>query len=126
MGILKVIIADYDVIVRKKLRRILEGNNFNVVGESQNGLQAYDRYIEHKPDIVILSVAMPVYDGISALKKIINHDEDSCVIMLSDKGQNKEIFKALECGAKHFIEKPFEKENIIKVINDVMNIERME
>lgn len=121
---MKIVIADEDIIIRKKLRRILESENFIVVGEAENGLHAYNKFVEFSPDITILNISMPIYNGISALQKIIRYDNQSCVIMLSDEWQRREIFEALELNARHFIMKPLVEEHVIKVINDVININK--
>ncbi len=67
---------------------------------------------------------MPIYDGVSALNKIIHYDNETCVIMLSDEGLNKKIFEALELGAKHFIMKPLNEEQVISVMTDVIKMKK--
>lgn len=120
---MKIIIADEDIIVRKKLRKLLEILGQEVIDEAENGLHAYQKFIEFNPDIIILDISMPIYDGVSALIKIKKYNLNSCVIMLSEKDQKHETFEALTMGAEHFIKKPFEIEQIEKVLDDIKLME---
>lgn len=113
------IIADENIIIRKKLRQILEYKQIEVIAEAENGLHAYNKFVEYHPDIIFLSLHMPIFDGVSALKRIHQYDESVSVIMMCEPGKNRTIFEALELGATHYIEMPLEEHQVFKVLDDV-------
>ena len=91
----------------------------NIVGEAVNGVEAISQYEALKPDVVTLDITMPVMDGIEALKNLLEIDPDVNAVMITAAGQQSKLIEALKFGAKRFITKPFEKEEIIANINDV-------
>lgn len=116
------IIADENIIIRKKLRQLLEKRQITVIAEAANGLHACNKFMEYKPDLIFINVNMPIYDGLSALKKIRNYDEKSSVIMMCEVGKNRIVFEALELGASHYIELPFDDTHLTRVLEDVRYI----
>lgn len=117
-----VIIADENIVIRKKLRQILENQGIEVIAEAANGLHAFNKYAEYNPDLLFMNINMPIYDGLSALKRIRYHDDHSFVIMMSEAGRNRMIFEALELGAAHYIELPLNEAHVLKVLKDVSYI----
>lgn len=61
-----VLIVDDDFLVRNALRRLLDGFEFEVSGEAQNGQEAIDKAELLKPDLIILDLSMPVMNGLEA------------------------------------------------------------
>ena len=103
----------YDVVVvddtsdlRYLLKILLEMNDqFRVVGEASDGVQAIDAVAEHTPDLVLLDVAMPVLDGLQALPRIREVSPLSCVVMLSGYPSVTAEKSAREAGAFAYLEK---------------------
>ena len=116
---LKVLIVDDSLIIRKKISKILENLGHDVVFDATNGQEAIDAYIKYKPDLVSMDITMPDMDGIAAVKKIIELNSAAKIIMVSAMGQKPMIKEALEAGAKDFIVKPFDREKIISVLNNL-------
>lgn len=110
----KILIVDDSSLIRKMLRQLLEKNNYAVVGEAVNGEEAVRMYSELKPDLVTLDVTMPVMDGVEALKNITEKDKSAKVIMVTAAGQKDRILEALKFGAKAFITKPFDENDLLK------------
>ena len=115
----KILIVDDSRTSRRILRNILTENGHEVVGEAENGQIGYEKYIELRPDIVTLDITMPVLDGLAALDKIMTLDSDATVIMVTAAGQKEKMVEAIKLGANEFIQKPFEPQQIISVINNV-------
>ena len=115
-----ILIVDDSRTSRKILRRILEEAEHTIVGEAVNGEEGYLKYQELKPDVVTLDITMPNMDGIEALKELIAIDPDVTAVMITAAGQQNKLIQALKIGAKKFITKPFEKEEVINNINEVM------
>jgi two-component system chemotaxis response regulator CheY len=103
-----VLIVDDNQFIRVMIREVLTLNEYDVAGEAANGLEAVEKYIQLKPDLVILDIYMPVKDGFSALQEIRQYNPHAKVIICSVISQQKHFIKALKLGAKDFITKPFE------------------
>lgn len=115
----KVLIVDDSRTSRKILRSILEENNHEIVAEAENGQIGYEKFIEFRPDIVTLGITMPVLDGIGALQKIMELDENAKVVMVTAAGQKSKMVEAIKAGASEFIQKPFEPEQILAVLEGI-------
>ncbi len=115
----KVLIVDDSRTSRKILRNLLEEAGHEIVCEAVNGDEGYLKYKEFTPDVVTMDITMPVTDGIQALQLIKHTDKDACVVMITAAGQKEKMMQALKEGAAEFITKPFDKEEVIKVINEV-------
>lgn len=116
----KVLIVDDSRTSRKILRNLLEEEGFEIIGEAVNGDDGYLKYKELHPDLVTMDITMPVTDGIQALQLIRHFDEKAVVVMVTAAGQKEKMIQALKEGAAEFITKPFEKKEIIEVIQKVL------
>jgi len=116
----KILIVDDASFMRLNLKNILEGGGYEVVGEATNGDEAVKLYRETEPDLVTMDITMPEKDGITAMKEILESDPKALVLIISAMGQEAYIKKAIVAGAKHFIVKPFKKDNVLKVIEKVL------
>lgn len=108
-----VLIVDDSKMSRKVLRDVLEGLGYHIVGEAVDGIEGVEEYKRLKPDIVTLDVTMPNMDGIEALDKIMQFDSHAQAVMITAAGQQKRIIEAIKLGAKKFITKPFDKDDIV-------------
>lgn len=117
---IRVLIVDDALMMRKIIAKIVEDKGYLVVGEAANGDQAIEMYEKYLPDVVTMDITMPVMDGIQALSRIIAHDANAKVIMVSALGQQHKVMEALDAGAKGYILKPITKEKIITVIEKVI------
>jgi two-component system, chemotaxis family, chemotaxis protein CheY len=93
-----------------------------VAAEAENGREGLALYQENRPDLVILDIAMPVMDGISALERLMRRDPSARVIMCSALGEQEMIIRAIRLGAKDFIVKPFQPERIISAVRKVLRL----
>ncbi|MBB6452913.1 two-component system chemotaxis response regulator CheY [Salirhabdus euzebyi] len=117
----KVLIVDDAAFMRMMIKDILVKNDFEVVGEAQDGNQAVEKYKELKPDLVTLDITMPEKDGITALKEIKGLDPSANVIMCSAMGQQAMVIDAIQAGAKDFIVKPFQADRVIEAIKKTLS-----
>lgn len=116
-----VLIADDSEFMRDLLREILE-ENFQIVGEAENGVEAVELYDEHDPDLVMMDIVMPIRDGIEATGKITSEDPNAHVIMCTSMGQEDQMKRAVKAGAQGYITKPFQKPSVLEAINDVVGL----
>lgn len=117
----KVLVVDDAAFMRIKLKDILEKNNYEVVGEAENGIEAIEKYKEVSPDIVTMDITMPEMDGVEALKEIKAFDPNAKVLMCSAMGQQSMVMDAIRTGAVDFIVKPFDTERVIHALDKVSN-----
>ena len=116
---LTAVIVDDVAVMRKMLRKILESQNFNVIGEAANGQEAIDICKENPPNLLTLDITMPVVDGLTALKTIKKDNPGIKVVMVSAFGERQNVLEAIKCGAANFVVKPFNAEKVIRVINSI-------
>lgn len=116
----KILIVDDAVFMRMKLKDILEKNGYTVVGEAENGKEAFEKYQTTMPDLVTMDITMPEVDGLEALKMIKVYDSAAKVVMCSAMGQQGMVMDAIRAGALDFIVKPFDTDRVIKAVDKVL------
>lgn len=114
------LLCDDSAVVRKMLRHILNESPVGTVFEATDGNQAVEMYRQHRPDIVFMDIVMPGKTGIQALSEIRAHDPSARVIMASSTGTSKNLKSAIDSGAVDFIQKPFEREAVIRLIRRIL------
>ncbi|ORJ62197.1 response regulator [Geothermobacter hydrogeniphilus] len=116
----RVLIVDDALFMRNMLKDIFtRADDFEVVGEAQNGAEAVERYRELRPDLVTMDIVMPLKSGIEALVEIIAEDASARVVMCSALGQESLIVEAVGAGAREFIVKPFQEAKVLEVARRV-------
>lgn len=111
-----ILICDDAAFMRMMIKDILVKNGYNIAGEAENGVKAVEKYLETKPDLVMMDITMPEMDGIQALKKIKATDPSANVIMCSAMGQQAMVIESIQSGAKDFIVKPFQQDRVLEAV----------
>ncbi len=119
----RILIADDASFMRQMIREIIEMEDYEVVAEAIDGVQAVELYQKHRPELVTMDIVMPKRSGIDALKGIIELDGDARVVMCSALGQEALVMEALQAGAKDFIVKPFKPDSVLSTLKKVMEKE---
>ena len=117
-----VLIADDQDLVRNGFRLILSSyDGIRVAGEARNGLEAFDRARELRPDVVLMDIRMPLEDGISATRKIAADPslERTHVLVLTTFDIDEYVYDALQAGASGFMLKDSEPDDIVRAIRAV-------
>lgn len=112
----KVLIVDDSALTRRSLRQILETAGCEVV-EAENGLDALERYYIDKPDVVLLDLVMRGMYGLDVLQKIRELDPRARIVVVSADIQTSSQDMAGEAGAAGFINKPFDKTDILSALD---------
>ena len=115
----KIMVVDDSYFVRESLKKLIPKEKYILVGEADNGVDAIERFRELSPDYVMLDIAMPDMDGLTALKEILKIKSETKVIMCSAMGQRPVLKDALDSGAIDFIIKPFEENKVIELLNEI-------
>lgn len=114
---LKILICDDSMLMRKKLKESLNLCGSFEYLEAEDGQKAVDAYKKENPNLVFMDIVMPVKDGITAVSEIKEFDEKAKVVMASSTGTKENLRKAIEAGAFEFIQKPWEQEQITKILD---------
>lgn len=118
----KIVIVDDSDFSRSIIRKMLEEENINIVGEA-NGAEAALKIIKEKsPNIVITDIVMPEISGIELTERISQKFPDISVIVISSLSQEHIILEAIAAGANDFIAKPIQKQQLIDSIEKITNI----
>ena len=115
----RVLIVDDSALARRNLRQILESANCEV-DEAEDGLAALERYFLERPDVVLLDLVMRGMYGLDVLEKLRQLDPLAKVVVVSADVQTSSQQLVDEAGAKAFITKPFDREEIIGTLKAVL------
>lgn len=116
---MKVLIAEDDRDFGNILAQYVSMSGFTVK-HARDGNEAWEMFIQDKPDICVLDVMMPEMDGFSLGEKIKENSPDVPVIFLTAKSLKEDIVRGLKIGADDYITKPFDPEILILRINNVL------
>lgn len=118
----KILIIDDSEFMIIMLQDILKEPEFNIVGIAEDGIQAIEKYMQFKPDLVTLDINIPHINGLEVLERIYNFDAKAKIVIVSSKGRTGDVaIKAIEKGAKGVITKPFRPTDILKIIREVIS-----
>ena len=117
----KVLIVDDSIAVARQLEKIVNsGEEFEVAGQGRNGAEAIKLCQQHKPDILCMDMNMPVMDGLTALRSLMQLMPELTVIMVTSLGGVGDKYtEAIRLGAKDVISKPFEKATVLEMLRRV-------
>ena len=109
----RIVVAEDEALIRMDLIEMLGEAGYEVIAQASDGAQAIELVQEHKPDLAILDVKMPVLDGISAAEEIIA----TCpVLMLTAFSQRELVDRARDAGVMAYVLKPFTINDLVPAI----------
>jgi len=120
--VIRVLLADDQVLVRAGFRLLLESaGDIAVVGEAANGGVAVALAREHAPDVVLMDVHMPEVDGVTATRLIAGDTRlaGTRVVVLTTFDDDETVFAALRAGASGFLVKDVEPEELLQAVRVV-------
>jgi DNA-binding NarL/FixJ family response regulator len=121
-----VLIADDHRLFRQGLRQICETvGGFEVVGEAENGQVAVDLARQLKPDVILMDINMPVLDGVQATSFITENTQAVRVIILTMYRQDRYVFEAIKAGARGYLLKDIDEEELVKAVRVVQQGEAL-
>ncbi len=114
---IKVLIVDDHEMVRDGLSVMMEREeDFTVVGEAQNGLEAVEKTKALNPDVVLMDLRMPDMDGVEAMRQIRAVQDDVKFLVLTTYDSDEYIFDAIEAGAKGYLLKDTSREELFRAV----------
>ncbi len=103
-----VIVADDEPIIRMDLRQMLEELGYEIVAEAVDGYDAVEFCRKKKPDIVLLDLEMPIFDGMTAAETIFSERLAGCIVICTAFADEEFIARAGQAGAAGYLVKPIE------------------
>ncbi|MCP4340665.1 MAG: sigma-54-dependent Fis family transcriptional regulator, partial [Desulfobulbaceae bacterium] len=113
-----VMIVDDEPDMLSMLRLVIEKKCASDVISAPSGLVALEQLQEYRPDVILTDIKMPDLDGLELLKKIREHDQTISVVIMTGYGTIDMAVQALKNGAYDFLQKPFDKDHIVRVIRN--------
>ena len=104
------LVTDDAMIIREMIKDAATSCGWEIAGEATNGQEAIELYQECRPDAMTLDMVMPEFDGLHALRGIMEQDPDANVLVVSALDQQQVLKDAIKLGASDFIVKPFDKD----------------
>jgi response regulator NasT len=115
----RVVICEDEAVTQMQLRRALSRAGLQVVGIATNGKEAVDTTLREKPDIVLMDIRMPVMDGITAARKIMD-SYPVCMVMLTAFANDGYQEQAKSLGAAGYIVKPITSDVLLPLLEDAL------
>ena len=112
-----VLICDDSILARKQLGDVIRKFDSEIeIVQATNGEDAIEKYKEVHPALTFLDIVMPKMDGITAVKNIVEYDEDADIVIVSSVGTQTQLKAAIEAGARDFVQKPFSESQVDKIV----------
>jgi len=111
---MKYLVVDDSKMARRMTIKSLKSliSEDDEVIQAENGQEAVEFYKEHQPSLCLMDLTMPIMDGFEATQAIIKHDTNAKIIIVSADIQESSMEKSKQNGAKGFIKKPINQDNL--------------
>lgn len=117
---IRILIADDHTLMRQGLRQLCEGlGGFVVVAEARNGAQAVVAARTVQPDVILMDIVMPGVDGVEAIRQIVSETPAARIIALTMYRQEQYMLDAIRAGARGYLLKTVEADDLIAAIEAV-------
>lgn len=113
---LRVVIADDEPITRMDIKEILEEKGYEVIGEAADGFDAVELCKTKKPELVLMDIKMPLLDGLSAARIMMEEDVDAAIVLLTAYSEREFIDSAKDLGVSGYLVKPIDEKSLIPSI----------
>ena len=114
---INVLIADDDISVREAFLECVKDSKYEVAGQASDGMSAVEMARKIKPDMAVLDIEMPMMDGLTASKIILDEANAHCTVMLTSFETEDYVEAAIKSGAEAYITKPFKKDQLLSVLD---------
>ncbi|MGH0428126.1 response regulator [Bacillus hominis] len=116
MEIKLLLVEDHHIVRRGLVFFLKTREEFEIIGEAENGEEALTFVQKEKPDVVLMDISMPIMDGIEATKRIKQYDETIKILMLSSFSEQDYVLPALEAGADGYQLKEVQPDQLVASI----------
>ncbi len=110
----RLLIVEDTQVVRMVIAKTVEEMGAKVVALAGDGMEAEEKFIEHKPDLTLLDIKMPKRDGIETLKVLIAKNPEAKIVMLTAVGDIETAETCMEIGATGYLYKDFNSDDFVE------------
>jgi DNA-binding NarL/FixJ family response regulator len=118
---IRLLLADDHRMLREGLRRTLEEEGLEVVGEAADGEEALRLAAKLRPDVVLMDVTMPVLDGVEATRQLHEHLPEIPVVMLTMHADREVLARAIRAGAAGYLVKDCSTDEVVRTVRLAAN-----
>jgi DNA-binding NarL/FixJ family response regulator len=123
---IRVLVADDHPVVRAGLSAVIaEQSDLELVAEAENGARAVDLFRDHRPDVALMDLRMPLMDGVEAIRTITTEFPDARILALTTYEGDADIRRALEAGASGYLLKDMLLTEVLTAVRAVHRGERV-
>jgi len=117
---IKILVVDDHPLFRKGVVHMLqEETDMEIIGEAGDGETALNMTRELMPDIILMDVSMPGWDGIKATRQIMEEFPSARIVMLTVNDDDRSLFNAIKAGARGYLFKNLEPEDLIEMVRGI-------
>ena len=117
----RVLLADDHALFREGLAGIISAQpDMQVVGQANDGLEAFVKAQELKPDLILMDVQMPGMDGLEATRQIKQVLSETIIVMLTVRGDDEMLFEALKNGAQGYLLKDIQSQYMLEMLRGAL------
>lgn len=120
----KILITDDDLSIRTMLQKVLEREGHSVI-TALDGEEGVELAASESPDLVLLDLGLPGIDGLEALRQIKKNDPEMAAIMITAEGSIESAVSAMKTGARNYITKPFNTDEIRLIVSETLETVRL-
>ena len=116
----RILLADDHPLTRSGIAEFVRREeSFELVAEAENGTEAWDKIKELRPDVALLDIRMPGYDGVTVAQKVKNDGMNTAIVMLTSYDAQQYVIASLRAGARGFVLKTVSPKELTTAINTV-------
>ncbi|GLX95150.1 response regulator transcription factor [Herbidospora sp. NBRC 101105] len=117
---IRVLVVDDHPVFREGFAALLGSiDEIDVIGTAANGAEAVTRAVREEPDVIVMDVSMPEMDGIEATRRVLADRPETGVVVLTMSEEDGTIFDALRAGARGYLLKGAEPDEVVRAITTV-------
>ena len=117
---IRILIADDHAIVRQGLRALIDTEpGMTLLDEAQDGVEAVQKALALRPDVILLDMVMPRQDGLEAIRQITAEQPGARILVLTSFAEDEKVFPAIKLGALGYILKDSSPGQLLQAIRDV-------
>jgi len=114
---MKVLLVDDNRLMLEGLQNLLEANDIEVVGTAADGQASLDLVRKLKPDVILMDIRMPRYDGLAATRLIKAEMPDAKIIILTTSDEDDDLFEAVKSGACGYLLKSMDSNELVEALD---------
>jgi DNA-binding NarL/FixJ family response regulator len=115
---MRVLLADDHALLLEGLQSLLEAHGIEVAGTARDGRQAAEQARKLRPDVILMDIRMPVWDGLAATRVIKSEMPETKIVVLTTSTESGALFEAVKSGATGYLLKSMDAESLVDALHD--------